>query len=127
MDDGSDWSSLHELALIYLALTHSSEAEVRPPDMDTVQTMLKTWYPGASPARIEAALQEALLAYVSDTGELMLSVAVASLRQTMPRDQRIAVLSDLTDIALADGFIVPDEASFIEKLAQEWGIEQDVQ
>jgi len=45
----------------------------------------------------------------------------------MPRDERIAVLSDLADVAMSDGFVVPDEASFIERLAQDWDIERDVQ
>jgi uncharacterized tellurite resistance protein B-like protein len=37
----------------------------------------------------------------------------------------MAVLSDLVELALAEGFIVPAEAAFIQRLAHAWDIEQE--
>lgn len=124
-DNGSRWSSLHELALIYLALTYSTRNEERAADVDTIQIILETWYPDASQDRIARVLNDATLVFIGRGREQLLSVSVASLRRSMPRDQRIAVFSDLVDIALAEGNLLPDEASFIERLAREWDIEQD--
>ena len=124
-DNGSRWSSLHELALIYLALTYSTRGEERSADVDTIQIILETWYPDASQDRIAQVLNDATLVFVGRSRDQLLSVSVASLRRTMPRDQRIAVFSDLVDIALSEGNLLPGEASFIERLAREWDIEQD--
>jgi len=123
-DDGSRWSSLHEMALIYLALTYTT-GEERTADVETIQIILETWYPDASQARIARVINDATLVFIGQGREQILAVSVASLRRTMPRDQRIAVFSDLVDIALAEGGLLPNEASFIERLAREWDIEQD--
>lgn len=126
-DDGSAWSPLHEMALIYLALLNSSDDDLRTDSADMTHDLLVTWFPDVNDQRLERVIREALLVHVSQSGDQMLATAVESLHQSMPRDQRIAVLSDLADIAMADGLVVPDEASFIERLAQEWDIERDVQ
>lgn len=126
-DDGSAWSSLHEMALIYLSLLNRSEDDLRSDNAVRTRDLLETWFPDVDGRRLDCVIQEAVLVHISEMGDHMLAAAVESLRQSMPRDQRIAVLSDLADIAMADGLIVPDEASFIERLAQEWDIERDVQ
>lgn len=126
-DDGSAWSSLHEMALIYLTLLHSAEATSQADRADTARELLLSWFPDVDDRRLDRVIQQAMLVHIGEAGDQMLTAAVESLHQTMPRDQRIAVLSDLADIAMADGFVVPDEVSFIERLAQEWDIERDVQ
>ena len=126
-DDGSAWNSLHEMALIYLSLLHSSEEDFRTERTELTRDLLVTWFPDVDDERLDRVIHRALLVHISEAGDQMLATAVESLRQSMPRDQRIAVLSELADIAMADGLVVPDEASFIERLAQEWDIERDVQ
>ena len=115
------------MALIYLALLHSSDHDLRSDSVDLTRDVLLDWFPEVDDQRLERVIQDALLVEVSTLGDEMLSTAVEALRQSMPRDERIAVLSDLADVAMADGFVVPDEASFIERLAQDWDIERDVQ
>lgn len=115
------------MALLYLALLSNSEEDLRTDRAGVTQDLLGTWFPDVDDRRLRRVIQEALLAHVSEAGDQMLAATVESLHQSMPRDQRIAVLSDLADIAMADGFVVPGEASFIERLAQEWDIERDVQ
>lgn len=127
-DDGSAWSSLHEMALLYLTLLYSADDDPRTETGAAMtRDLLLTWFPDVDARRLDRIIQQALLVHVGEAGDQMLAAAVESLHQTMPRDQRIAVLSDLADIAMSDGFVVPDEASFIERLAQEWDIERDVQ
>jgi len=126
-DDGSAWSSLHEMALIYLALLHSSDHDLRSDSVELTREVLLDWFPDVDEQRLNHVIHDALLVEVSTLGDEMLTTAVEALRQSMPRDERIAVLSDLADVAMSDGFVVPDEASFIERLAQDWDIERDVQ
>lgn len=123
-DDGSAWSSMHEMALVFIALMQYGHGE-RTDDLAAVYTMLDLWYPEVDEARAEQVVRDALLTFVGNAREQMLDVSIAALHQSMPRDQRIAVLTDLFDIALAEGFIVPDEAAFIQRLARAWDIEQD--
>jgi uncharacterized tellurite resistance protein B-like protein len=126
-DDKSAWSSLHEMALIYLALLNSSDNDLRSDSVPVTRDLLRSWFPDIDDQRLDQVIQDVLLIQLSTLSDRMLSAAVESLRQSMPRDQRIAVLSELADVAMADGFVIPDEASFIERLAQEWDIERDVQ
>lgn len=123
-DDGSAWGSMHEMALVFVALIHRGRGE-RSDDLTAVYTMLDMWYPEVGAERIEQVVRDALLTFISTAREQMLDVAIAALHQSMPRDQRIAVLTDLFDLALAEGFIVPGEAAFIQRLARAWDIEQD--
>lgn len=126
-DDGSAWSALHEMALIYLTLLNSSDDDPRSDRVALTRDLLLDWFPDVEEQRLDRAIRDALLMRVGALGDEMLSTAVEALRQSMPRDQRIAVLSDLADVAMADGVVVPGEASFIERLAQQWDIERDVQ
>ncbi len=123
-DDGTDWSSMHEMALVYLVLVHRG-AEERPEGQVALYEMLDLWYPEAPEQRIHRVVHEATLMFLSDARDQMLDVSIADLSGTMPRDQRIAVLSDLVELALAEGFIVPAEAAFIQRLAHAWDIEQE--
>lgn len=126
-DDESAWSPLHEMALIYLALLNSSDDDPRRDSVSVTRNLLISWFPEVDEQRLDQVIQEVLLVQLSPLGDRMLTTAVESLRQSMPRDQRIAVLSDLADLTMGDGFVIPDEASFIERLAQKWDIERDVQ
>jgi len=125
--DEPAWSSMHEMALIYLTLLNSSDDQVRRDSVAMTRDLLLDWYPDVEKGRLDQVIREALLLQLGPASEQMLTTAVEALRQSLPRDQRIAVLSDLADVAMADGFVIPDEASFIERLAQEWDIERDVQ
>jgi uncharacterized tellurite resistance protein B-like protein len=115
------------MALIYLALLHSSDHDLRSDSVELTREVLLDWFPDVDEQRLNHVIHDALLVEVSTLGDEMLTTAVEALRQSMPRDERIAVLSDLADVAMSDGFVVPDEASFIERLAQDWDIERDVQ
>lgn len=122
------WSDLHDLALVYLALLYSPSAspavERAPQRAEDARSRLAGLYPGISEARLHRAFHEALLMYVSVAGAPMLDVAVASLRRTLPRPRRLAVLDDLASLA-ADGSGDRQSAgaSFLQYLAVRWDLE----
>lgn len=121
------WSPLHDFALICLALMHGASTEIHPAEDEAVQHILTERYPEAGPDRIRRAMHDAMLTYIGAAGDQMLNIAVASLRQTLPKQRRITLLDDLASIASADGAVVPAEVSFIQHLAREWDVEQELQ
>ena len=118
------WTPLHDLALIYLALTHGADAEIDPVEMETMSEKLQEWQPEMAAEHTHHVIEEVMLMYVSGASQNMLTTSVASLRQSLPRDQRVAVLNDLADLASADGMVVPGEVSFIQQLARQWEVER---
>ncbi len=124
--DQLNWSPVHDLALIYLALTHGADAEINPNEMSVMAQKLRQWTPQSQSTKLNEVLQEVMLMYVGESRAQMLDTSVASLRGTISKGQRIAILNDLADIASADGMIVPGEVGFIQHLAQQWEVEGDI-
>ena len=120
---GHEWTPLHDLALLYLALVHGADAEISPGEMEVMATKLKDWYPDADGAQLSRVTEDVMLMYVSESGHQMLETSVASLNEHLQKGQRIAVLNDLAEIASADGTLAPGEVSFIQELAMHWGVD----
>ncbi len=124
--DYPDWTVTHDLALIYLALTHGADEELDSSEVDAMARKLSEWGQDVEIDRIKTIMREVMLVYMGSTGEQMLETAIASVRETTPKPTRIAILNDLADIASADGTIVMGEVDFIQQLARDWGVDQDV-
>ncbi len=121
------WSSLHDLALVHLALAHGTGAErIRAGSQVAIHDLVHAWAPETDEDALAHVMDEALLAYVSLTGDHMLDIAIATLHQLLARDQRLAVLSDLADLVVTSGLLFPGGASYIQRLAQDWDLERDV-
>ena len=122
----SEWSSLHDVALLYLALAHGTDMEIDPSEQTTMVDRLKEWYPEIGSSRAQRILHEVMLTYRGGHSRHMVEVAMASIKGSMPKDERIAVLNDLADVATADGALVPGEVSFIRDLARYWELEDEL-
>ena len=48
----SEWSVLHDVALLYLALAHGTDLEIDPSEQATMVEKLKAWYPEAGAWRV---------------------------------------------------------------------------
>lgn len=126
LSESLSWSPVHDLALIYLALTHGADAEIDPNEMSVMAQKLRQWTPEQASSKLSDVLEEVMLVYVGESRAQMLDTSVASLRQSIPKKQRIAILNDLADIASADGMIVPGEVGFIQHLAQQWEVDSEI-
>jgi uncharacterized tellurite resistance protein B-like protein len=122
----SDWSVVHDVALLYLALAHGTDLEIAPSEQMTMVERLNAWYPDEGPLRIQRVLQEVMLTYLGEHSREMVDAAVASIKMSMSKQDRIGVLNDLADLATADGTLVPGEISFIQQLARYWEVEGDL-
>lgn len=122
----SEWSVLHDVALLYLALTHGTDFDIDPAEQVAMVERLKTWYPEVGPYRARKILQEVMLTYLGEHSRQMIDAAMASIKASMSKDERIGVLNDLAELATADGTLVPGEVSFIQQLASYWELEDEL-
>lgn len=125
--DSLSWTPVHDLALIYLALTHGADAEIDPNEMSVMAEKLRQWASDENPDQLSDVLEEVMLVYVGESRAQMLDTSVASVRESIPKKERVAILNDLADIASADGMIVPGEVGFIQHLAHQWELDQEFQ
>ena len=121
-----EWTVTHDLALIYLALTHGADEDLDSKEVDAMSRKLREWHDNFELDRIKKIMQEVMLVYMGSSGQQMLEAAIAAVADSMPKPTKIAILNDLADIATADGTIVMGEIDFIQQLARDWGVDQDV-
>lgn len=121
-----EWTPLHDLGLIYLALMHGADADLDPTEMEAMSIKLTEWEPGRQFTVIRRVMNDVLLVYMSPHRDKMLDSAIVSIYETMDAGRRVSVLNDLADIASADGIIVGGEISFIQDLARRWNVEGEV-
>jgi hypothetical protein len=119
-----EWGTLHDLALLYLAFMHGSRAIKAPFTTQSVVRKMQYWQPQYDADTLRALLSNVLLVYVSLWGEKMLEVAVASLRRDLPEQQRAEILLDIASMVCEGGLYYPDDADFIERIAQAWAVER---
>lgn len=116
----ADAHLLRDLALLYLALAHGTDQDLDPAEMDLIARRLLDAEAGVSHGTVLRALKDALEVYVRDDRRAYIDRAVDHLRQAAPPRLRRRILSDLTEIARADGKVLYAEAAFIGELAFAW-------
>lgn len=119
-----EWSTLHDLALLYLFLAHGADAEIDPAERDTIVRRLGAWQEESDDDHILHTLDEVMLTYVGPHSQDLLNAAMVSLKDAMEPGLRVAILNDLADVASADGVLRPGEISFIQQLAYYWEVDQ---
>ena len=122
----SDWSPLHDLALIYLALAHGTDLEIDASEQEKMIEQITAWNTDTASAQPEKILDEVMLTYMSDHSREMVEASMVALKESMNRNERVAVLNDLADLASADGTLVPGEIAFIQQLASFWDMDKEL-
>lgn len=121
--EDSSWGVLHHLAYIFLVLAHGTDNELSDTELQVMYNKLREWEPAVSPAEVERVLEEAMGAYSKGRDSERLEAAVRSVRDKLPREQRMAALNDLVKIANADGVFLDDEEDLINHLLSEWDVD----
>lgn len=111
---------LHNLVLLYLSVAYETDHHFDPLERQTVIQLAAQWVPSLSPDRIEeivdAAFSAARSGYVADVDKLAGEVGAM-----LTPEQRRHVLTDLGQIARADGYLSADEANTISRIRTLWG------
>lgn len=120
--DGT-WGVVHDLAYIFLVLAHSTDNDLSDTEMQVMYNKLREWEPSVPPDEVERVLQEAMSRYAEGQDDERLDAAIESVRNVLPREQRMAALNDLVKIANADGVFLDDEEDLINHLLTAWEVD----
>ena len=116
------WTEVHDLALIYLTCMHGTDDQIDATEMDAARVLIARHLSVEDEQLVSKIINDALLMYVSDSGQDMLLASILSLGDSFTADQRIGVLRDLADLVAADGMVYPEEIQFIANLAEQWDV-----
>ena len=119
----SEWTPLHDLALVYIAMAHQSDDDLSQAELNAIARKLAEWLPAAIPGDVNAIVGGALRTYAEGDVRTLVRDAVARLKVSVPPHQRTAIFSDLDYIARADDVVLVEEMAIIAELASAWGIE----
>lgn len=106
---------LHNLVLLYLAVAYEADNNFDPAEHHTILRLLRRWMPGLPPADADAVLNTAFSALRSGMTLDLESLAQA-VGAVLSARLRRRVLTDLGQIARADGFLSVQEASTIRRV-----------
>jgi len=120
--DKPEWSLLHDIGLLYIALAHSSDSHIADSEIAAMVERLQDWQPDMSEQRIRQVLREVLAFYSEEPDQEAFQKSVQSIRDMMPIVLRLVVLDDLVFIAQADGVVNANEKAIIANLSLSWGV-----
>ncbi len=118
----NDWSTTHDLALMFVGCAYRGDGVLDEVERQTVQSMLLLRFPELERGEVGRIVDQVFLTYLSDSGSAMLSAAVHTLGQELSRTDRAEIVKDLSGIASSDGLVFPAEADFIARVAREWQV-----
>lgn len=111
---------LHDLALLYLALTLGADGELAHEERAAMRDQLRAWTPGADPALCDHAIREAVLSYGNGVDAERLDALVRGLGSRLDAEGRARVLADLRTLAASDAVVTATEVGFIERIERAW-------
>lgn len=116
------WMELHEMALLYIALAHGTDHQLVEAEIRTGIDLLRKWAPKYPLNIAEKTFSDVMLSYIAQERDQLIALAAEGLRQSLPPDAQVGILNDLTDLAYADGKLLPLEVAFIQQLAGYWNL-----
>lgn len=106
---------LHRLVLLYLAVAYEADDHFDPAEHQTVLRILRRWMPGMTVAEANSVVDTALKALRSGMTEDPETLARAVGTNLTPELRR-RVLSNLGQVARADGYLSVSEARVIRRV-----------
>jgi len=122
-DQKEGWSVLHDLAYIFLVLAHGTDDDLNETEVQVMLNKLQEWRPLDAPADMQSVLATAGDAYSMGEDGQRLKQSIDSVRESLPREQRMAALNDLVKIANADGVFLDNEEDLINHLLSAWDVD----
>ncbi len=120
---GTNWTPVHDLALVYIYVAHRSDGELQRDEVDAITRKLAEWLPSALPSDVLNVVDEALRRYARGETDELLKQSLDRVVATVPVHQRPSVIRDLEYVAAADNVVLVEERQLIAALADRWGLE----
>ena len=118
-----DWTALHDLAVVYIALAHQADDDLSQKELDAISRKMAEWLPAAIPDDVRVIVEEALRTYAATDQRSLVRGAIQRLKVIVPAHQRAAIFADLEYIARADDIVLVEEKAIIAELASAWDTE----
>ena len=120
----ADWTLLHDVALLYVALAQSSDRHLSDAEVETMLECLAEWQPDLDGDHVEAVLRQAVGRF-TDRPDDAPRVSAERVHAALPTLYRLALVSDLYLIAEVDGDVSEPEHRVIESPTRLWGLGRD--
>ena len=112
---------LHNLALLYIALAHSTDQDLSNIEVDAITERLRGWEELGT-GTVLSAFKHAMENYTQADPEASVRDAIEVLRMQLTQPQRTYIVQDLMDIAESDGRFLFKESTFIGRVAEAWDV-----
>lgn len=121
-DYEQEWTTLHDLSMVYLALAHGTDAHLSDEELAVMTQRLNAWAPELHEGEIRVIVMEALAVYLEGDRDAQVGRAMLAIRRDVDLIQRFVALGDLVGIAEADGVVLASERGLIQALQRIWGL-----
>ncbi len=115
---------LRNLVLLYLSVAYEADRNFDPAEHQMVLSLIRQWVPNMRPAEAEGVVDTAFSALRGGMTDDLETLARALGAVLTPKLRR-RVLTDLGQIARADGFLSVEEASMIRRVRAVLGAQEE--
>jgi uncharacterized tellurite resistance protein B-like protein len=123
MDTSDDWTTAHDLAVVYIALAYGTDHDLSDEELVVLTEALQTWE-NREEATVRQIIVEAATVFVEGDPEEEVQRAMRDLQATLPARERRNTVRYLIRLAEADGVLLEREQGFIHALADAWSLKQ---
>lgn len=116
------WTTLHDLAVVYLALAHGTDAHLSQEELDRMMERLGAWDESLDDDQVRDIVLEAIVAYTERDRDAEVTRAMLGIRADVSAVERLFALDDLIEIAEADGEVIESEKELISALRRIWAL-----
>ena len=123
MNVSNDWTTTHNLAVVYIALAYGTDHELSDEELHVLTEALQDWA-DREDAVVQDVITEAATLFVEADAEAEVRRAMRELRSTLASRERRNTVRYLIRIAEADGVLLEREQGFIHTLAEAWSLKE---
>ncbi|NND72772.1 MAG: hypothetical protein HKN43_14440 [Rhodothermales bacterium] len=126
MKSTDDWTRLHDLAMVFLALAYGTDKVLSDEELDTIVDVLRDWRGDLEVKVVQEVVVETLAVFLEGSPNDEVVDSIISLSKSLSREERIRAIEDAVRIAKADGIVLGSEQTLISSLATTWKIKTDM-
>lgn len=123
-EDG--WGRTELLAYVFLCLTHGTDGEVVKEERHALVDKILRWDPVRSRQGAKDLLTEVSRSYLRDHREQLakprFARALKRLRRALSAEELSRAISDMVDLAQADGVVLDSEWDVIDEARRAWSV-----
>lgn len=124
MDTSEDWTTTHDLAVVYVALAYGTDHDLSDEELEVLTDALREWQGGQASTSVREVILEAATAFLEGDAQAEVQSAIRRLGSELSPRERRATLRTLIRIAEADGVLLEREQGLIHTLADAWSLKR---